>query len=79
MPGNASDTHAGFGDSAQGDRCGDLYERNPRRATDDRISELKESIHIDGIKQMVTVTRRPNVRDGQREFQCCDFLYLEGG
>ena len=40
---------------------------------------MKESIRIDGIKQMVTVTRRPNVRAGQPEFQCCDFLYLEGG
>lgn len=35
------------------------YERNPRRASPDRIAELKESIRVNGIEQIVTVTRRP--------------------
>ncbi|MBF3851468.1 ParB N-terminal domain-containing protein [Burkholderia pseudomallei] len=35
------------------------YERNPRRASHERIVELKESIRINGIEQIVTVTRRP--------------------
>ncbi|WP_343671356.1 ParB N-terminal domain-containing protein [Paraburkholderia heleia] len=36
-----------------------IYERNPRRASHDRIVELKESIRANGIEQIVTVTRRP--------------------
>lgn len=35
------------------------YERNPRRASHERIVELKESIRTNGIEQIVTVTRRP--------------------
>src|ERR1700751_4577138 len=37
-----------------------VYERNPRQATHERIAELKESIRVNGIEQIVTVTRRPN-------------------
>ncbi|TCK94672.1 ParB family protein of integrating conjugative element (PFGI_1 class) [Paraburkholderia sp. BL9I2N2] len=36
-----------------------VYERNPRRASHERIVELKESIRANGIEQIVTVTRRP--------------------
>ncbi|MCA8057427.1 MULTISPECIES: chromosome partitioning protein ParB [Burkholderia cepacia complex] len=36
-----------------------VYERNPRRASHERIVELKESIRTNGIEQIVTVTRRP--------------------
>jgi ParB family protein of integrating conjugative element (PFGI_1 class) len=36
------------------------YERNPRHASHERISEMKESIRINGIEQIVTVTKRPN-------------------
>ncbi|WP_175684604.1 chromosome partitioning protein ParB [Burkholderia anthina] len=36
-----------------------VYERNPRRASHERILELKESIRTNGIEQVVTVTRRP--------------------
>lgn len=36
------------------------YERNPRQATHERIVELKESIRLNGIEQIVTVTKRPN-------------------
>jgi ParB family protein of integrating conjugative element (PFGI_1 class) len=36
-----------------------VYERNPRRASHERIAELKESIRANGIEQIVTVTRRP--------------------
>jgi hypothetical protein len=36
------------------------YERNPRHASHERISELKESIRVNGIEQIVTVTKRPN-------------------
>jgi ParB-like chromosome segregation protein Spo0J len=56
-----------------------IHERNPRRATDERISELKESIRVNGIKQMVTVTRRARMRVGQPEFLYCDFLSVECG
>ncbi|MDR8398424.1 ParB N-terminal domain-containing protein [Paraburkholderia sp. USG1] len=35
------------------------YDRNPRRASHERITELKESIRANGIEQIVTVTRRP--------------------
>ena len=37
-----------------------VYERNPRQATHERIAELKESIRVNGIEQIVTVTKRPN-------------------
>ncbi|MDH6152608.1 MULTISPECIES: ParB N-terminal domain-containing protein [Paraburkholderia] len=37
-----------------------VYERNPRRASHERIVELKESIRANGIEQIVTVTRRPD-------------------
>ncbi|WP_244196240.1 chromosome partitioning protein ParB [Paraburkholderia susongensis] len=36
-----------------------VYERNPRRVSQERIVELKESIRANGIEQIVTVTRRP--------------------
>src|SRR5579864_37519 len=36
-----------------------VYERNPRQASHERITELKESIRVNGIEQIVTVTRRP--------------------
>lgn len=36
-----------------------VYDRNPRRASHERIVELKESIRANGIEQIVTVTRRP--------------------
>jgi ParB family protein of integrating conjugative element (PFGI_1 class) len=36
-----------------------VYERNPRQASHDRIIELKDSIRVNGIEQIVTVTRRP--------------------
>ncbi|MFT4066749.1 ParB family protein [Paraburkholderia sp.] len=36
-----------------------VYERNPRRVSNERIVELKESIRANGIEQIVTVTRRP--------------------
>ncbi|WP_269503934.1 ParB N-terminal domain-containing protein [Burkholderia sp. IMCC1007] len=38
------------------------YERNPRRASHERIAELKESIRTNGIEQIVTVTRRPGAQ-----------------
>ncbi|MFP3554120.1 chromosome partitioning protein ParB [Paraburkholderia sp. SIMBA_049] len=37
-----------------------VYERNPRHASHERIIELKESIRVNGIEQIVTVTKRPN-------------------
>ncbi|MFM0019487.1 ParB N-terminal domain-containing protein [Paraburkholderia azotifigens] len=37
-----------------------VYERNPRHASHERITELKESIRVNGIEQIVTVTKRPN-------------------
>ncbi len=37
-----------------------VYERNPRHACHERITELKESIRVNGIEQIVTVTKRPN-------------------
>lgn len=36
-----------------------VYERNPRRASHERIVELKESIRVNGIEQIISVTRRP--------------------
>ncbi|MGF6508345.1 chromosome partitioning protein ParB [Paraburkholderia sp. 32] len=36
-----------------------VYERNPRQASHERIIELKDSIRVNGIEQIVTVTRRP--------------------
>jgi ParB family protein of integrating conjugative element (PFGI_1 class) len=36
-----------------------VYERNPRRASHERIVELKESIRVNGIEQIIAVTRRP--------------------
>lgn len=35
------------------------YERNPRRANNAKFDEIKESIRVSGIRNPITVTRRP--------------------
>ncbi|MBE0623472.1 MAG: ParB N-terminal domain-containing protein [Burkholderiales bacterium] len=41
-----------------------LYERNPRRAENTRFNEIKESIRATGVRNPLTVTRRP----GEKHF-----------
>ncbi|MFL9996298.1 ParB N-terminal domain-containing protein [Paraburkholderia sediminicola] len=59
------------------------YERNPRRASLDRIAELKESIRVNGIEQIVTVTRRPSethyvvAKGGNSRLTAAQALYAE--
>ncbi|PQV44157.1 ParB N-terminal domain-containing protein [Paraburkholderia sp. BL21I4N1] len=59
------------------------YERNPRRASPDRIAELKESIRVNGIEQIVTVTRRPSetryvvAKGGNSRLTAAHLLYAE--
>ncbi|MFC5428070.1 ParB N-terminal domain-containing protein [Paraburkholderia denitrificans] len=59
------------------------FERNPRRASPDRIAELKESIRINGIEQIVTVTRRPSesryvvAKGGNSRLTAAQVLYSE--
>ena len=36
------------------------YERNPRRANNAKFDEIKESIRVSGIRNPITVTRRPS-------------------
>jgi len=36
------------------------YERNPRRSNNAKFDEIKESIRVSGIRNPITVTRRPN-------------------
>lgn len=59
------------------------FERNPRRASPDRIAELKESIRVNGIEQIVTVTRRPSetryvvAKGGNSRLTAAQSLYSE--
>ena len=59
------------------------FERNPRRASPDRIAELKESIRVNGIEQIVTITRRPSetryvvAKGGNSRLTAAQALYLE--
>lgn len=59
------------------------YERNPRRASPDHIAELKESIRVNGIEQIVTVTRRPSethyvvAKGGNSRLTASQALYAE--
>ncbi|WP_322101862.1 ParB N-terminal domain-containing protein [Paraburkholderia sp. J41] len=59
------------------------FERNPRRASPDRIAELKESIRINGIEQIVTITRRPSetryvvAKGGNSRLTAAQSLYSE--
>ncbi|HDR9018606.1 ParB N-terminal domain-containing protein [Burkholderia multivorans] len=59
------------------------YERNPRRASPDRIVELRESIRVNGIEQIVTVTRRPSdahyvvAKGGNSRLTAAQALYAE--
>ena len=39
------------------------YERNPRRANNVKFNEIKESIRVCGIRNPLTVTRRPGDTD----------------
>ncbi|CAM2187705.1 Chromosome partitioning protein ParB [Paraburkholderia sacchari] len=60
-----------------------VYERNPRRASHERIVELKDSIRTNGIEQIVTVTRRPGAtnyvvaRGGNSRVTAATALYDE--
>ncbi|MEM5435885.1 ParB family protein [Paraburkholderia diazotrophica] len=62
-----------------------VYERNPRRASHERIAELKESIRANGIEQIVTVTRRPGetryvvAKGGNSRVTAATALYDETG
>ncbi|MEM5353685.1 ParB N-terminal domain-containing protein [Paraburkholderia caribensis] len=62
-----------------------VYERNPRRASHERIAELKESIRANGIEQIVTVTRRPGetryviAKGGNSRVTAAMVLYDETG
>ncbi|MFM0307805.1 ParB N-terminal domain-containing protein [Paraburkholderia sp. RL17-383-BIF-A] len=59
------------------------YEQNPRRASPDRIVELRESIRVNGIEQIVTVTRRPSdahyvvAKGGNSRLTAAQALYAE--
>ena len=39
------------------------YDRNPRRANNAKFDEIKESIRVSGIRNLLTVTRRPGEAD----------------
>lgn len=62
-----------------------VYERNPRRVSNERIVELKESIRANGIEQIVTVTRRPGetryvvAKGGNSRVTAATALYDETG
>ncbi|WP_395065413.1 chromosome partitioning protein ParB [Paraburkholderia silvatlantica] len=62
-----------------------VYERNPRRASHERIVELKESIRANGIEQIISVTRRPGearyvvAKGGNSRVTAATALYDETG
>ena len=37
----------------------DSYDRNPRKAPNEKFEELKESIGLNGLRQPLVITRRP--------------------
>ncbi|MCR6480968.1 hypothetical protein NU688_32760 [Variovorax sp. ZS18.2.2] len=62
----------------------DFYDRNPRTGLNPRYDELRESIKVDGITNLLTVTKRPGTQvympygGGNTRLAIAKALYAEG-